>query len=334
LQGALIKAETGQRGYLLTNNNSFVETYQAGKGEIAASFSHLSSLLDEFPELRPPFLKVAQLSDIKLQTMEASIQIQSTAGAYAPHLNSVKIGVDVMKQIDQLLQQVDGKLLKEKTAIHQKTQRTLKQVVLGTVLLVCMIVVFMFLGYRKIISLFEIAEDSKSAAEEFSHDAFHDLLTQLPNRRYFETHLKRMISLNKRSHQSFALLYLDLDGFKEINDQYGHDAGDDALIFAAERFQAALRESDFLARLGGDEFAVIIDQYFSLKELNGLTSRILRYLQQPFSAAGNACQLGVSIGISCYPANGKDMETLIHAADGAMYKAKRTGKNRAVFATD
>ncbi|MEZ0316093.1 MAG: diguanylate cyclase, partial [Methylophilaceae bacterium] len=220
----------------------------------------------------------------------------------------------------------------EKTAIHLQTQRTLKQVVWGTVVLVVMIILLMVFGYRKIIHLFEIASDSKNAADEFSHDAFHDMLTQLPNRRYFETHLKRMVNLNKRNRQSFALFYLDLDGFKQINDQYGHDAGDEALIFAAGRFKAALRESDFLARLGGDEFAVIIEQYFSIKELNGLSGRILRYLNQSFIAAGHTCQLGVSIGISCYPANGKDMESLINAADSAMYKAKKAGKGRAVFA--
>lgn len=332
LQSALDKAETGQRGYLLTSNHTFIETYQLGEAGIADAFGNLSNMLEEFPEFKSSFLKVAKLSDIKLHSMEASIQIQSNSGAYAPHLNSAKMGVNIMQQIDQLLQQVDEKLYSEKTAIHLRTQRTLKQVVLGTVVLVSLIIVLMVFGYRKIIYLFEIAAHSKTAAEGFSHDAFHDMLTQLPNRRYFETHLKRLITLNKRGHQAFALFYLDLDGFKAINDQYGHDAGDEALIFATERFKAALRESDFLARLGGDEFAVIIDQYFSLKELNGLSSRILRYLQQSFSVEGKACQLGVSIGISCYPDHGKDMDTLISAADGAMYAAKKAGKNRAVFA--
>lgn len=334
LQSALVKAEAGQRGYMLTNNSSFVQTYQTGKDGIASAMSQLSDMLSDFPQLKPAFLKVAHLSDIKLQTMESSIQIQSSSGAYAPHLNSVKMGLNVTRQIDALLQSVDAKLYAEKTAIHLQTQRTLKQVVWGTVVLVMMIVLFMFFGYRKTIHLSEVAADSKSAAVGLSHDAYHDMLTQLPNRRFFETHLKRMIALGKRNHQSFALLYLDLDGFKEINDKYGHDAGDEALIHATERFTSALRESDFLARLGGDEFAVIIDQYSGAKELKGLSGRILRYLQSSFIAGGHTCQLGVSIGISCYPENGSDMETLIGAADSAMYRAKRTGKNRAVFAAN
>jgi len=125
---------------------------------------------------------------------------------------------------------------------------------------------------------------------------------------------------------------MDLDGFKLINDQFGHDAGDDALIGAVTKINHVLRDSDFIARVGGDEFALVAHNFNDSSELLILANRIIQALKEPVIAiAGRDVFMGISIGIAIYPDQVKSIKSLISAADEAMYKAKSTGKNQAVL---
>ena len=161
----------------------------------------------------------------------------------------------------------------------------------------------------------------------------HDALTHLPNRRNFDEYLNKVHAQAARTKKQYALFYMDLDGFKLINDRFGHDAGDDALLATITRITAILRESDFLARVGGDEFALVVQDYKEQKELVILAGRIISALDKPImSMAGQDIWMGVSIGISTYPKHAMNVNDNVASADGAMYQAKISGKNQYGFA--
>jgi diguanylate cyclase (GGDEF)-like protein/PAS domain S-box-containing protein len=148
--------------------------------------------------------------------------------------------------------------------------------------------------------------------------ATHDLLTTLPNRHLFFDRLDQAIHRSRRYHSSFAVLYIDLDHFKDINDQGGHDAGDEFLKKVADLFKHIIRDSDSVARIGGDEFAILLESIQSEKEAFAICERIN-------AAFNDKSMLGVtaSIGISIYPRHGEDASLLLRCADHAMYKAKK-----------
>lgn len=155
-----------------------------------------------------------------------------------------------------------------------------------------------------------------------------DALTGLLNRRGFIQALQAAISRNQRTGRISALLYLDLDGFKQINDQFGHERGDEALRWVGDQLQACLRPYDRLARIGGDEFTVIIEGVNGPEDAAAVAEKLIGQV----SSDQDSYHLGVSIGIACLPANGGTLEELMRAADSAMYEAKRRGKGQYRFA--
>ncbi|MBI1174295.1 MAG: bacteriohemerythrin [Sideroxydans sp.] len=158
--------------------------------------------------------------------------------------------------------------------------------------------------------------------------AFHDRLTGLPNRALFFDRLAQAMSQARRNNSRLALLFLDLDGFKAINDHFGHEAGDELLKATARRLRASIREVDTPARLGGDEFAVILGDLNSHEAATGITEKIISNLSAPVSLKNNhACNIGVSIGIAIYPEHAAEIDSLLTAADCAMYQSKNDGKN-------
>jgi diguanylate cyclase (GGDEF)-like protein/hemerythrin-like metal-binding protein/PAS domain S-box-containing protein len=179
-----------------------------------------------------------------------------------------------------------------------------------------------------------MTDNSERKAEEkrIGFLATHDRLTQLPNRDLFYDRLSQAISQSKRKHKPFAILFLDLDGFKGVNDIYGHEAGDAVLIIAAKRFQTCIRSMDTIARLGGDEFAIILDDLHEIENASSVAVKIIGTLSESIKLKEVAeCKIGVSIGIAIYPQNGLEIDTLMHAADTAMYQSKSSGKNRFQF---
>lgn len=171
-------------------------------------------------------------------------------------------------------------------------------------------------------------------AKKIEHLAFHDSLTGLPNRSFFSQLLSQGIAESKRYERCFALLFLDLDRFKIINDTLGHDAGDELLKEVARRLTEALRETDTVARLGGDEFVVLLPEMNDEKQLSAVAKKILSTVGRPFHLAGQDLRVTVSIGISVFPTDGEDEQTLVKNADIAMYHAKEGGKNNFCFYSD
>ncbi|MBS7527653.1 diguanylate cyclase [Fusibacter paucivorans] len=164
--------------------------------------------------------------------------------------------------------------------------------------------------------------------------AFYDQLTGIPNRRYFYDYIDKVIANALRYQSVFTLLFLDLDGFKWINDTFGHDNGDKMLQAVAERLQIMVRGGDFVARLGGDEFVMLINQTEDKVAVAHICDKILAGVAKPIEADGNSMTTGVSIGVASFPSDGKTRIMLVKRADQAMYQAKKNGKNQYAFATD
>lgn len=170
--------------------------------------------------------------------------------------------------------------------------------------------------------------ESKIAhAEQIEYLAYHDGLTGLPNRSLFSKLLSQNLALGIRANTQLALMFLDLDHFKYINDTLGHDVGDDLLKEVSQRLRDALRESDIVARLGGDEFVVILPVIKNAEECLTVARKIIQTVARPYQLAGQNFSVTASIGISVFPNDGRDEETLTKHADIAMYKAKQEGKN-------
>ncbi len=162
---------------------------------------------------------------------------------------------------------------------------------------------------------------------ELYWSANYDKLTELPNRSLFLDRLNQNLKESKRYEHKFAILFIDLDGFKSVNDTLGHDAGDVLLIKVAERLLECVRESDTVARLGGDEFTVILSNITSSDDAKTVARKVIETLSVPFNIKGHDAQIGASVGVSIYPDNGDETEILLKKADDAMYLAKDQGKN-------
>lgn len=169
------------------------------------------------------------------------------------------------------------------------------------------------------------------AEEKVQHSADHDLLTGLPNRRLFLDRLEQGIKHAKRSSLPLAVMFMDLDGFKEVNDSLGHKAGDRLLCDVAERLTACVREVDTVARLGGDEFTVILTGTKQRKDVEIVAQSIIDAIAVPFHIAKQRVQISVSIGGALYPQDASSPVALLEAADKAMYKAKKSSTDRICF---
>jgi diguanylate cyclase (GGDEF)-like protein len=168
-------------------------------------------------------------------------------------------------------------------------------------------------------------EDLKTANESLSYLAFHDSLTGLPNRASFLQHATRVVAASRGQGSKAAMLYIDSDNFKAVNDRLGHAAGDDVLIETARRVRALLRESDVVARLGGDEFAVLLAPIRGAEDATRIAAEIAAALRAPVkSAQFGAIDTSASIGVAVSPGHGSTAQALLLAADAAMYRAKTT----------
>jgi len=163
--------------------------------------------------------------------------------------------------------------------------------------------------------------------EELLKKAYYDNLTKLPNRTLFNDRLKQAIAKSNRSQKDFAILFIDLDKFKEVNDSFGHNVGDTVLCEVANRFQSVLRDEDTISRFGGDEFVCIIEQLNSCKSPSFLAQKLIDRIKEPIIIQENSIFLTCSIGISIYKKDATDEKNLLHHADTAMYGAKDRGKD-------
>ena len=174
-------------------------------------------------------------------------------------------------------------------------------------------------------------EERKRVEQSIRHMAHHDALTGLPNRSLFRDRLTHAMAQADRYHQKLAVMFLDLDRFKAINDTLGHNVGDQLLKIAAERLRSCVRDSDTVARLGGDEFTVVVEDIVEDHDAAAVAQKILDTLSQPFNLYGHEVFISVSVGVTLYPSDDENADNLLRNADSAMYRAKEFGRNNFQF---
>ena len=180
---------------------------------------------------------------------------------------------------------------------------------------------------QRYVAVFSDISYMKNHEAELNHVANYDALTGIPNRRLLGDRLRQAIARAQHSGRMVVICYLDLDGFKQVNDTYGHEAGDYLLVEVSRRIQESLRACDTLARLGGDEFVVLFNEIVREQECLQVLDRILEVIAIPFIFGNNEMKVSASIGVTFYPYDNEDGDTLLRHADQAMYVAKQTGKN-------
>jgi diguanylate cyclase (GGDEF)-like protein/PAS domain S-box-containing protein len=183
------------------------------------------------------------------------------------------------------------------------------------------------------VSVFRDVTEAQQKTEELAYAADHDSLTGLPNRNLLKDRARQAIARAQRKHENFALLFLDLDRFKEVNDHMGHACGDALLIDVAKRLTECVRQDDTIARLGGDEFVVLLDGPTQVAQVKTVADKILQSLRRPYQLRTQSINVTVSIGSSMYPDDGQSVESLLEHADSAMYGAKKKGRNRLEMST-
>ncbi|SEK41681.1 putative bifunctional diguanylate cyclase/phosphodiesterase [Halomonas daqiaonensis] len=176
-------------------------------------------------------------------------------------------------------------------------------------------------------ALFTDITQIRENEEQIRRLAYYDPLTRLPNRRLLEDRLALAIRHAHRHRQRLAVIFLDLDHFKQVNDALGHATGDELLLQVSQRLRGHLREDDTLARQGGDEFIILLNEVQAVEEVTRVARRLVESVSSPFEVTGQVFRVGCSLGISLYPDDGEEVETLVQQADAAMYRAKQEGRN-------
>ena len=226
------------------------------------------------------------------------------------------------------LEPENNEILKKWDLVNIKKTKQILQIALGALLLIVAFILFKSYRLKQTIK----AQD-KLSQERIWHQANFDFLTNLPNRMMFHNRLQEEIKKTDRSNLPLGLLYLDLDNFKQINDQLGHAAGDELIKEVAQRMSTCVRSVDTTARIGGDEFTIIMGELTDITAVENASHKILSRLEEPFNINNQNIYITASIGITIYPNDSKQIKDLLMFADQAMYEAKRLGKNRYQFFT-
>jgi diguanylate cyclase (GGDEF)-like protein len=259
----------------------------------------------------------------------------ATAMVSADPIDGVRRYARVQRLHDFPLAVMVGLSEEEQLATARSTVRTyLWWACAGSALLLLIIAILGRMSWRLVQSRLRESEAKVAHAARVEHLAYHDALTTLPNRSLFSKLLTQGISHAHRYKRQLAVLFLDLDRFKQINDTLGHDVGDLLLQEVAKRLRSCLRESDAVARLGGDEFVVLLPELEEVIDVAVVAKKILTSIGMPFALAGQEFRITASVGISICPLDGRDEQTLMKNADIAMYQAKAEGKNNFQFYSD
>ena len=218
------------------------------------------------------------------------------------------------------------------TALVDRMQRSLWRILGGILLALALVYAVGLWILRRYHGLLRAQEADRVLQEErIRHQAYHDALTGLPNRASFVEHLDEAVRRAKRAHWSMALMFLDVDQFKRVNDSLGHDAGDRLLRVLSGRIRGRLRETDLLFRMGGDEFTVILEDVHGPEEAAMVADRVIEATREPLQLQHHELAVSVSIGIALFPKDDASGERLVKGADAAMYRAKERGRNRYAF---
>jgi diguanylate cyclase (GGDEF)-like protein len=318
--------ETGQRGYLLTGTDSYLEPYRRAEQDIGTSVAALDRLAQADPRQQPELTNLRSLVKYKIDELDETVSL-ARAGKGEAALATVRQGQGkaYMDAARKLIKTVLDRVRAERSRINAEVGEHVR--VAGFILMsiAATVITMVCVATAQLLS---VIRANHRLSERLQVESTHDELTGLPNRRLLYSALGKALSHAARAGESVGLLFIDLDGFKHVNDHYGHEAGDAVLRAAAARFTGVVREADLLTRLGGDEFAVMVTLDASADGLTILAQRLLEALHHSLITFLAYDAVGASIGIAISPQHGTDTDALMRAADEAMYQAKRSGKRR------
>ncbi|MEW6762452.1 MAG: diguanylate cyclase [Pseudomonadota bacterium] len=326
----MLNAETGQRGYLLTGDDAYLQPYKAGRSAVRDSLHLAEQSGYRSSEFVTSLRALRRVVESKLAELDHTVQLKQ-AGKDSAALAVVRSGYGrtQMREARKLIQaEVERLRVARDETMDAFNDRLLRAAVI-LILILTTVVCMAVHAWR---SLSAAARRNSELAKRLAMEASHDVLTGLPNRRFFDKWARRLVAKAQRSGKPFTLLAVDLDRFKEVNDSHGHGVGDEVLKAVAVRFQELLRGGEFLARLGGDEFAILMEGEFSRQELARIGQRLIEAVAPSLHPQLADGAVGASIGAASFPLNGVDLEGLMQAADDALYASKHGGRGILSFA--
>ncbi len=324
--------ESSERSYIITGRESDLTPYRAGTVEIEAEVAYLSDRRSEHPDLDTRF---AELQDVAGKYVGDERRIvdarRSMAEPAARAMVKRHFGEASHDQLLQITYQLLVSARKQMEALEADQIAygdKVRRLILALISSAAFILVFLY-G-----SLYKLSIEQRLAQARYAHQATHDSLTGLRNRPAVMEYIARKLAdgEHEASLGGLAFLLLDLDGFKAVNDNFGHDSGDELLKLVASRIEAALRDSDYVARLGGDEFLIVVPQVSDNETAERVGKKIVAAVGAPYMLlAGKESNVTASIGISMFPKDARDREALMKCADLALYEAKHAGRDQVCF---
>jgi diguanylate cyclase (GGDEF)-like protein len=329
LQDALLDLEATERGFLLSANERYLASRDASQRDFTAALARLRVLFHDNRDALARVDELGQLGKAKQSTLDDAIRQRRDSGLDAAlavtESDADKQATarfrDRMTALVTWLNRLRTAAAEEQLALSHSLILIGRYTIALILLLVGVAIGFLTLSIRRL-------EETQRQRER---EAMHDALTGLPNRRYLGEWLDIALAAAARNQQQLALLYFDLDGFKAVNDRFGHAAGDRVLQVIAVRLRGAVRASDFVARLGGDEFIAVLPDVRPMPALAALLERLHETIAEAAIPELGDGDVTASIGIAMYPDNGKDAAELLTFADREMYRIKerRRGTGRA-----
>ena len=324
--------ESSQRGYLLTGKLTYLDSYLRDRATLDTTIATFERLYQGDDAARPLVSEILPLAHAKQAELADTVAL-ARAGERDAALAIVNgnHGKELMDQFDRQLLAVVAQQRAARTRFVDEGRATLRYLYLLGAVVGVLIMALVAIAVRSLTVSIARLDDAQRAEE---HNAMHDALTGLPNRRYLSEWMTAALAAARRAARELHVLYFDLDGFKAVNDELGHEAGDRVLRVTASRLRETLRSSDFIARLGGDEFVAVLPQTDAPPSVGGLIERIEEKLNTaPIDELPDGA-VTASIGRAAFPRDGDTVTALLAAADKSMYNIKemrklaRTGGDR------
>lgn len=323
----LLELELSERDYLITGRDPFLENHTRYRNELLQRHHALSEMVADNPQQAArayalqPLLKARLALSEQLLGQRDDYGLSGAQPLIAQGLDHVHNG-----RIDEVLRQMqieEAHLLQARRDKFDVSMGKRKSLAMASVAIIMGLLIALMAWVRQEL------QRRRRRFRQLNHFAHIDLITGLPNRRQFLLTASTMLALAQRQQSMIAVMMLDLDGFKGVNDSYGHEVGDKLLHEVGQRLQASIRASDLVARFGGDEFAIVMSEADNLDHVRGLAQKLIDAICAPYALdEGHFDSVGISIGIALFPEHGADVDTLLQHADRALYASKRTGRRR------
>jgi len=315
--GQITEAESQQRGYLLTGDTRYLSTYDRALVNVREAFDTLLKLTRDDARLHPHILDVQMLARARLKLIGLGIHYYRSGDE--KRMREVieqgqPLAVAIRGRFAQLQPEYERSLKELRTQLPALRSDTTRSFAITSTITA---VVLTFMAIMVIVE----ARFIRALSERLLHESRHDVLTGLPNRAYVNEWVSHGIAASRRAGEKLAVLYMDLNGFKQVNDTYGHQAGDAVLERVARELEKIGRDSDFIARLGGDEFAVIMPRVAHKHEVETAARRF-----SALAVTHETLKVGASVGCAIYRDDGETAEALMKVGDAAMYRRKERSK--------